>query len=90
MTVNEAVCRSLQFGLLMVIGPVTAPFGTVAVMVVSFTIVKVAVTLLENFTAVTPVKFVPVIVTVLPTRPLEGLMPETVGHRGTITVKDAV
>ena len=67
----------------MVMGPVTAPAGTVAVMVVLFTGVKVAATLLVNFTPVTLpplVKLAPVIVTVLPTLPTAGLMPLTAGQ----------
>ena len=64
-------------------GPVMAPAGTVAVMVVLFTGVKVAATLLVNFTPVTlpPLeKLVPVIVTVLPTLPTPGLMPLMAGQ----------
>src|SRR5262245_53784921 len=79
-TVKVLVCTSLQFGLLSVIGPVTALIGTVAVICVSLLMVKVAGTLLVNLTPVTPVKPIPVIVTVLPTMPLVGLMPLTVWH----------
>src|SRR5438477_1621410 len=73
-TVKGAVCVSLHPVLPIVIGPVTAPLGTVAVIVVSLTTVKEAVTLLENLTLFTPVKFAPVMVTLLPTAPLVGLM----------------
>ena len=58
--------------------PVLAPFGTVAEMLVADVTVKVAL-LLPNFTAVAPVKFVPVIVTTVPTRPLSGVNPVIVG-----------
>src|SRR4051812_9840191 len=67
----------------MVMGPVTAPAGTVAVMVALFTTIKVATTLLVNFTPVTLpafMKLVPVIVTVLPTLPTAGLMPLMAGQ----------
>ena len=52
--------------------PVVAPDGTVAVTDVAVLGVNVAVTPL-NFTAVTPVRFVPVIVTLVPTGPLVGV-----------------
>jgi hypothetical protein len=71
---------SAQLGLLIVIGPVTAPVGTVAVICVPLFAVICAVTLFANLTAVTPVKFVPVIVTVAPTLPVVGLMLLTVGQ----------
>src|SRR5256885_2217794 len=76
---KEAVWTLLQPVLRMVIGPVTAPLGTVAVICVSL-LVKLAVTLLENLTPLTPVKFDPVMVTVLPIAPLVGLMLFTVGQ----------
>ena len=66
-------------------GPVTAPDGTVAVMLVALLMVNEALTPLLNFTADVPVKFVPVIVTVRPTMPLVELMPDTVAQ--VITVK---
>ena len=66
----------------MVIAPVTAPAGTVAVICVLLTIVKVAETPLANFTESIPVKFVPVMVTLAPTIPLVGLMPVIVGQSG--------
>jgi len=67
--------------------PVVAPLGTVAVMVVSEFSVKTAWTP-WNFTAVAPVKFVPVIVTVVPTGPVVGERLVTVGSGGGgVTVK---
>ena len=66
------------------IGPVFAPFGTVAVIVVGEMTVKPAFEVL-NFTAVAPVKFVPVIVTVDRGAPLVGVKLVIVG--ATTTVK---
>ena len=77
-----AVWTSGQLGLLSVIGPVTAQLGTLVVIVVSLTTLNVAVTLSANLTAVTPVRFEPVMVTLAPTVLLKGLTPKTVGHDG--------
>src|SRR5882762_5552727 len=66
------------------IGPVVAPAGTVAVIAVAEFTVKLALVPL-NRTAVAPVKFVPLIVTVVPTGPLLGVKLAIVG--GLITVK---
>ena len=66
--------------MLIVMGPATAPVGTVAMMVVAFVTVKLACALLENLTDVTPVKFVPVMVKLLPIAPLDGLTLLTVGQ----------
>src|SRR5438105_2031825 len=52
-------------------GPVVAPAGTVAVIALAEFTVKFALVPL-NFTAVAPVKFVPLIVTLVPTDPLVG------------------
>src|SRR5690348_11826248 len=68
------------------IGPVVAPLGTVAVICVAEFTVNVADVPL-NFTAVAPVKFVPAIVTDVPTVPLVGLNDVTVGPAGNVTVK---
>ena len=59
-------------GVVIVIGPVVAPEGTVAVTWLSEFTVKVAEVAL-NFTLVAPVKLVPVRVTTVPTGPLVGL-----------------
>jgi hypothetical protein len=80
LTVKVLVCTSLQVVLLMVIGPLTAPFGTVAVICVLLLTVNPAEILLENLTAVTPLKPLPVIVTLLPTIPLAGVIPLTLGQ----------
>src|SRR6267378_3016028 len=66
------------------IGPVVAPDGTVAVIVVAEFTVKLALVPL-NRAAEAPVKFVPLIVTLVPTGPLPGVKLETVG--GLMTVK---
>src|SRR5256885_3254602 len=73
------------------IGPVVAPAGTAAVMVVAEPTVKVAFVPL-NSTAVAPVKLVPLMVTLVPTGPLVGVKLETVGGvvlLNTVTVTGA-
>ena len=55
------------------------PCGTTAVIVVEFTTVKLVAAVLPKLTAVAPVKFVPVSVTVAPTIAEEGLKLEAVG-----------
>ncbi len=90
-TVKTPVCTSLQPVLLSVIGPVTAPAGTVVTIWVPLFVMIVAATLLLNLTAVTPFRFVLVIVTVVPAGPLAGLMPLTVGQAVVeVTVKTGV
>jgi hypothetical protein len=65
---------ALPDGVATLIGPLVAPAGTVAVICVSeFTVNVPAVPL--NMTAVAPVNPLPLIVTVVPTGPLEGLKP---------------
>jgi hypothetical protein len=67
-------------GVVTLIGPVVAVVGTVAVIwVAEFTVNVVAVTLL-NVTAVAPVRFVPVIVTDVPTDPHVGVNDVIVGQ----------
>ena len=66
------VIKGPLLGVMTVMGPVVAPAGTVAVMEVSETTVKLAASPL-NLTAVAPVKFVPVIVTTVPTGPKIGV-----------------
>jgi hypothetical protein len=67
------------------IGPVIAPAGTVAVIAVAEFTVKPALVPL-NRTAVAPVKFVPLMVTLVPTGPLLGVKLVTVGGLETVTV----
>jgi len=77
-TVNAALLVAVPAGVVTLSGPVVAPAGTVAWIVVSEVTVKVALTLLKA-TAVAPVKFVPLIVTLVPTGPLLGVKPVIVG-----------
>jgi hypothetical protein len=63
---------------LTLIVPVVAPAGTVAVIWVSESTVNLA-TVPLNVTRVAPVKFVPVIVTAVPTGPEVGVKPEMIG-----------
>src|SRR6185295_12556960 len=65
--------------------PVVAPEGTVASMRIAETTVKLAVVPL-NRTLVVPVRFVPLIVTAVPTGPLVGLNDVIVGADA-VTVK---
>jgi hypothetical protein len=67
------------------IGPVVAPLGTVAVIWVFESTLKLAATPLK-VTAVVPVKFVPVIAMLAPTSPFGGAKELIVGS-GTFTVK---
>ena len=62
----------VPFGVFTLIQPLSAPPGTVAVICVSEFTVKLAGTR-KKVTAVAPVKFVPVIVTVQPAAPLAGV-----------------
>lgn len=69
-----------------VIGPVVAPTGTVVVIVVDVEFETIAVVPL-NFTtlfASVVLKFVPVIVTVAPGAPVDGLNPDKVGVANTM------
>ena len=65
-------------GVVTLSGPVVAPFGTVAWITIGAVTVKLALTPL-NVTAVAPVKFVPLSVTLLPTGPLVGVKLVIVG-----------
>ena len=60
-------------GVVTEIVPVVEPEGTVAVICVELLTVKEVAAVPLNFTAVAPVRFVPVIVTLVPTGPLVGL-----------------
>ena len=65
------------------INPVVAPVGTGAVICVAETIVKLVAVLL-NFTPVVGEKFVPLIVTTVPTAPLVGVKDVIVGGKSTV------
>src|SRR5207247_2499415 len=84
MTVKLLALLAVPSGVVTPIGPLVAPAGTVAVIVVAEPTVKLAFVPL-NCTPVTPVKFVPLIVTLVPTGPLAGVKLVIVG--GLITVK---
>ena len=79
-TVKSVVLVAVHAGVVTVILPVVAPEGTVAVTEVAVLVVNVAVIPL-NLTAVTPVRFVPVMVTLVPTLPLVGVNDVMVGRR---------
>ncbi len=78
--------QSLPPGVVTQIFPVVAPLGTVAVIFVEDFTVNVAETP-WNVTLVAPVKFVPVIVTVVPTGPEVGEKEVIVGGAAAVTVK---
>ena len=71
--------------------PVDAPLGTTTVRVVGLVTFTVEAMVLLNFTIVDPVKFVPVMLTVVPAYPLVGENETTVGGMITLNVtEDAV
>jgi hypothetical protein len=78
LTVKLVVLVAEPAGVVTLIGPVVAVDGTVAVIWVAEFTTNVAATLL-NVTAVAPVKFVPVIVTDVPTGPNVGVNDVIVG-----------
>jgi len=86
-TVKAALLVAVPPGPVTLIGPVVAPFGTVAVIFVSEFTLKCADVRL-NFTEDAPVKFVPLIVTEVPGAPLVGENDVMVGAGGDVlTVK---
>jgi len=78
-TVKFVELWPVPFGVVTAILPVVAPLGTFAWIWVLELTVKLVADVPLNFTAVAPVKFVPVIVTLVPTGPLVGLNDVTVG-----------
>jgi hypothetical protein len=66
------------------IGPVVTPVGAVATIAVTDVTVTLAALSPLNFTAVTPVKFVPLIVTLAPAGPLVGVKLVIVGGMRTV------
>ncbi len=88
MTVKEVLLVAVPPGVVTVRVPVVAPAGTVVVIDVAETTVKVGCAVPLNFTALALVKLVPVIVTAAPTRPLGGLKDVIVGAG--MTVKGVV
>jgi hypothetical protein len=81
-TVNALALVAVPPGVVTLSGPVVAPAGTVAWIAVADVTVKLVVVPL-NRTAVAPVKFVPLIVTVAPTAPLVGVKLVIVGGLAT-------
>ena len=81
-TVNAAVLVAVPPPVTMEMGPVVAPLGTVVVICVSLSTVKVVWSTPLNATAVAPVKYVPVITTVVPSMPPVGLKPPIRGGGG--------
>ena len=89
MTVKLEPLVAVPPGVVTVTVPVDAPLGTLVVILVSELTWKLAVVPL-NFTAVAPVRFVPVIVTGSPTPPLVGLSDEIVGAAMTVKLEPLV
>ena len=84
-TVKLPVDVATPLGVVTLILPVVAPLGTVAVTFVAlFTVKEAAVPL--NATAIAPVKFVPVMLTDVPTCPLVGVKEEMIGVEAEVTV----
>ena len=84
-TVKAAALVAVPPGVLTLIWPLVAPLGTVAAIEVAEVTVKVTALVPLNRTSEAPVKFVPVIVTLVVTGPLAGVKLVTVGAG--ITVK---
>jgi hypothetical protein len=80
----------VPFGVVTETGPLCAPFWTVAVICVFETTVNAGSALLPITTWVAPVKFVPVIVTLVPAGPKFGVNDVMVGAKLFVTVKSAV
>src|SRR6476661_8365677 len=78
-TVKSVELVPVPFGLVTVIFPVVAPFGTCAEMSVSELTMNDASAVPLNLTLVAPVKFVPWMSTAVPTGPLVGENDVTVG-----------
>jgi hypothetical protein len=85
-TVKSEALAPVPPGVVTAIGPVVAPAGTFAVTCVAESAVNVVALVPLNVTAEAPVRCVPVIVTLVPTGPLGGENPSTVGA-GTSTSK---
>jgi hypothetical protein len=86
LTTKSVALVAVPAGVVTLIGPVCAPFGTVAVILVGESTVKAA-DLLLNFTSVAPVKPVPLIVTTVPASPNVGENDVIVGGAPAVTVK---
>jgi hypothetical protein len=82
--VNEPALVPVPPGVVMAIGPVVAAAGTVAVTCVAESTVYTVVPTPLKLTAVAPVRFVPVMTTVVPAPPLVGVNEVTVGAGRTV------
>jgi len=82
-TVNALLLVAVPPGVVTPIGPIIVPAGTVAWIAVSEVTVKLAISAL-NVTEVAPVRFVPLIVTLVPASPLVGAKPVIVGGLTTV------
>jgi len=90
-TVKLALLVAVPPGVVIVIFPVVAPLGTVAVIDVALTTVYAVAVVVLNLTVVAPVRFVPVIVTRVPTGPEAGSNVVIVGAGvTTVTVNDVL
>ena len=78
-TVKALLLNPVPGAVVTLILPVVAPPGTVVSIRVSETSVKVAATPLKKSTWVAPAKFVPVMVTAVPTGPLVGVNKVIIG-----------
>jgi hypothetical protein len=85
LTVKWVVLVTDPAGVVTLIGPVVAPTGTVAVILVALTTLNVAAVPLK-VTAVAPVRFVAVIVTLVPTSPKVGVKDVIVGAPAAVVV----
>jgi hypothetical protein len=85
---SAAEVAEVPAGVVTVTSTTPVPAGLVAVIDVSLWIVTPVAAVVPNFTAVAPVKLVPVIVTVVPpaVEPLVGLIPVTVGATAAVYV----
>src|SRR5256712_4387866 len=88
MTVKLPALLAVPAEVVTLIGPLVAPAGTVAVIVVAEPTVKLALVPL-NSTALAPVKLVPLIETLVPAGPLIGVKLETVGGAGLLSTVTA-
>ena len=88
-TVKIAALVAVPPGVVTEIVPVVAPVGTVAVTEVAVLVENVAAKPL-NLTAVTPVRLVPVMVTLCPTCPVVGENDVIVGTPATVKAKALV
>jgi hypothetical protein len=78
-TVKLEALAAVPSGVVTLITPVVAPVGTTAVTCVAESTVKLVAAVRLNVTPVAPVRFVPVMITVVPTGPLIGTNEVIVG-----------